>query len=1042
MDDSHIRSMSTGLGFFAARLFLCSFVTVCALPLQGYAQELLSQFNHSAWTAKDGAPADSWAMAQTPDGWLWFGAPTGLYRFDGVRFERMTLEGLDPRRSRAISVLFASDTGALWIGYVFGGVSLLKDGRFTHFADAQGFGRGTVVSLTEDTRGAIWAACADGLRRYDGRQWTRVGSDWGFPDTWAPAVFVDQRGTLWIAGEHQIFSLERQSQRFQPTRIRSGGPHSDFIESPDGRTWYADDAGIHALPAQSAGPMRATISNARTSHDRLIDRTGNAWIIVAPKVERLPFDLAHGELLLKDHLDAEGFTTKDGLTDPVVHTMGEDREGNVWITTTGGVERFRPTNVHTLPPQVGEVSGHALAPAENGNVWIGQTHGTGSPGSSVEGLWKFDGRLKRIPVPGITSVTAVDDDASGNLWIAGPDGVWRQEGNERFRKIAEPPQGMRGREVHALVIDLEGNPWVSVVQSKLFRYRDGAWERNGNLPALPDQRPQVHVRDEHGRLWFGYRNGTLAVVESNQVKILGVAEGLDLGAIFALYVGRHTVVAGENRAAVLDNGRFHVLTTPADPTVLEGVTGILESKSGDLWLNGFKGAVRVSASDLDRALQSRTYELRFELFDAEDGFPGMAQRVRPLPTIIEGSDGRLWFAGTQNVAWLDPTSIRRHTVPPPVSIQAVTAAGRRYSTPSALSLAPGTRDLQIDYTTPSLSRPDRVGFRYQLVGFDKGWVEAGSRRQAFYTNLDPGQYKFLVAAANESGIWSASGPALEIAIRPTFVQTKGFVALCAAAAVLVLWFAYALRVRRLTINMRDRLEARVAERERIARELHDTLLQSFQGLLLRFQTAVRLLPTRPEEARQVLEGTMDQAEQALADGRDAVQGLRPSAVQSSDLADAIKAVGKELATDRARDRFVPLSLRVQGTLRELQPNVSAEIYRIASEALRNAFRHSGAKRIEVELEYKQTHFELHVRDDGKGIDSKFLSEEGRGKHFGLSGMRERAAMIGGKLTLWTSPNSGTELELKVPRSRAYRGPAHRRSWLLARLSIAEGGREL
>ena len=1018
MKDRHIRSMSTWLGPLAARLFLCSLVTVCALPAQVIAQELsLTQFNHRVWTTWDGAPADVWSMAQTPDGWLWFGAPTALYRFDGVHFERVTLEGLDSRRSRAISALYASDTGALWIGYVYGGASLLKDGRFTHFGAAQGFGRGTVVSLAEDTRGAVWAACADALLRYDGRQWTHIGSDWGFPDTYAAALFVDQRGTLWVAGEHEIFFLERQSRRFQPTGIRAEGrDSSEFMESPDGRTWYTDDTGIHRLPRQSAGPPRASIINARTSYSRLIDRNGTAWLSALTKLQRLPFDHAHSELLFSDHPNPDSFTTKDALGDAHWRTMLEDREGNVWAATGSGVDRFRPTNVHSLPPELGEAGHYALAPAENGSVWIGSHFGNAR--SPLDGLWKFDGRLKRISVPGITRVTAVDIDANGTLWIAGPEGVWRQEANERFRKIAELPEGTRGQLVHALTIDLDGNPWVSVVRSRLFRYRDGAWERNGNLAALPDQRPQVHARDDHGRLWFGYRNGTLAVIDSAHVKILGAAEGLDLGTIFALHVGPHTVVAGENRVAVLNDSRFHVITTPADPTVLEGVTGILESKSGDLWLSGFKGAVHVTAADLDRALQSRTYELRFELFDAEDGFPGMAQQVRPVATMIEGSDGRLWVAGSRNVAWLDPTSIRRNTVPPLVSIRALTAAGRRYSTADALSLAPGTRDLQIDYTAPGLSRPERVRFRYQLVGFDKGWVEAGSRRQAFYTNLDPGQYKFLAAAANESGIWNTSGPGLEIGIRPTFVQTKAFVGLCAAAAVILLWFAYALRVRRLTTDMRNRLEARVEERERIARELHDTLLQGVQGLMFRLHAVRELLPGRPEEAAQALKGALQCGDQAIAEGRAAVQDLRTTTLALGDLAEALMALGPELLPVGLAQQ-PSYHVLVEGKSRPLMPLVRDESYRLAREAVRNAIQHARARQIEVELVYGETSFCLRIRDDGIGVDARVLEASRRGGHWGIPGMYERAESLGAHLELWSEHGVGTELLLEVPATTAY-----------------------
>lgn len=1003
----------------AVQLLLHILIAFSVFPSRANSQDLsLAQFNHRAWTTKDGAPADVWAMAQTRDGWLWFGAPTGLYRFDGIQFEHIGIEGLDPRHSRAVSNLYAADSGALWIGYVDGGASLLKDERFTHFGEAQGLS-GSVISFAEDAWGGTWVSCARALLRYDGRQWTRIGSDWGFPDTYATSVSMDQRGTLWIEGDHEIFSLERQSQRLRPRgiRVESSG---EFIESPDGRTWYADEAGVHALPAQSAGPLRAAASNARASYGTLIDRAGSVWRTGEPKVERLPFDLARAELLYRQHLNPDSFTSKDGLSDGVTKQILEDREGNVWITTSGGVDRFRPTNVHRLPSSVSELGRHALAPAENGGVWIGSHLGV--IGSPLDGLWKFDGRLTRIPVPGITRVTAVSVDATGMLWIAGPEGVWKQEGDRRFRKVADLPEGTRGQQVQALTIDLNGDPWVTVVASRLFRFRNGTWERNGNLPALPDRQPHVHALDHEGRLWFGYSDGTLAVVESNQVRKVGVAEGLDIGEIAALHVGPHTVVASENRVAVLHDGRFHVLSTPADPTVLEGVTGILESKSGDLWLSGFKGAVRVTASDLDRALQSRTYELPFELFDAEDGFPGMAQSVRPQPTIIEGSDGRLWFAGTLNVATLDPRSIRRNTVPPAVVIRGLTAGKRGYPTRDALSLAAGTRDLQVDYTALSLSRPDRIHFRYRLEGLDGGWVDAGSRRQAFYTNLGPGRYSFRVAAANENGVWNESGVALDIVIPPTFVQTKSFLALCVAAAILLLWVAYALRVRQLTARLRNRLEERVAERERIARELHDTLLQGVQGLILKFQDATEEIP-RDTAARRKMEEALDRADDVLIEGRDRVKDLRTSPASDLDLPAAIGAMGAELA-ERHSNRF---NLSVEGAPRPLDPIVREETLRIAREALANAFRHAHATKIETEIIYHRAELRLRFRDDGCGIDSSIL-KTGRPDHWGLPGMRERAEKIRASFEVWSGRGAGTEIELRVPARIAYLRNGRRWNW--------------
>jgi signal transduction histidine kinase len=373
-------------------------------------------------------------------------------------------------------------------------------------------------------------------------------------------------------------------------------------------------------------------------------------------------------------------------------------------------------------------------------------------------------------------------------------------------------------------------------------------------------------------------------------------------------------------------------------------------------------------------------------------------------------------------------------------VEQIVADRTTYDPTGRLHLPPLVRDLQIYYTALSLVMPEKVQFRYKLEGRDRDWWDAGNHHRAFYTDLPPGSYRFHVIASNNSGVWNDQGDTLAFSIAEAYWQTIWFKTLCVLAFLGLLWILYQLRLRQVARAFELGLEARVAERTRIARELHDTLLQSFQGLLLRFQTASHLLPTRPSEAKQVLESTMDQAEQALADGRNAVQGLRPSAVESYDLADAIKSVGEELAADRARERFLPLSLRVEGTPRKLQPIVRDEIYRIAGEALRNAYRHSGATRIEVELQYDERQFELRVRDDGKGIDLKFVSEEGHGKHFGLRGMRERAAMIGGKLMLWTSPDSGTEIELTVPGSLAYRASLRRRSWF-ERLSTVRGARE-
>jgi signal transduction histidine kinase len=336
-----------------------------------------------------------------------------------------------------------------------------------------------------------------------------------------------------------------------------------------------------------------------------------------------------------------------------------------------------------------------------------------------------------------------------------------------------------------------------------------------------------------------------------------------------------------------------------------------------------------------------------------------------------------------------------------------------------LRLPPLVRDLEIDYTALSLVAPERNQFRYKLEGYDGDWQRVGARRQAFYTQLSPGNYRFRVVASNNSGVWNEKGASLDFSIAPAYWQTTWFRALCAAAILAFIWMLFWLRMRQLAHEFDMKVEARVEERTRIARELHDTLLQSFNGLLLRIRTVHTLLSKRPDEARQILESAIDDAREALTEGRQAVQGLRSSAVDSQEFTQAIKTLTEELVNDPTGAGAAEMRLNIEGTARPLRPLIRDEIYRIASEALRNAFRHAGATRIEIQLGYDERSFELRVRDDGKGIDPQFLRDEGKPGHFGLHGMRERAERLGGKFTVWSAPASGTEVVLTVPGATAY-----------------------
>jgi signal transduction histidine kinase len=1011
-----IRSASLG------RFVLCCVsiaVNPVALGSPGFDLSI-AQHVHTAWTVEQGAPAAIRSLAQTSDGWLWLGGPDGLHRFDGIRFESVAIDGLGPRRSRAISVLLALESGGLWIGYVHGGTSLLKDGRFTHFDESQGMGQGAVVELAQDAHGTLWAACADGLRRFDGKTWKRIGVEWGFPDRYAQAVKLDQHGTLWVAGERTIFFLERDGTRFQRIDLPFIS-QPDFLQSPDGRTWCSDNSGLHLLPDQTGTSPRSPWVNSRSSYISLIDDSGGLWsqslVELASLTRRAGIDGSLRELLLRDHPESETFGAKDGLTAKSdIKKMLEDREGNIWIPTEGGIDRFRYPNLVRMPFNL---RGAALAAGDSGSVWIGAVGR-----HTTDGLWKYDGTLRRISLTPAGSISALDRDVHGLVWAGGPAGIWRNVSGDHFVRLPELPESTRGQEVHALTVDAAGVPWVSIVRSQLFQLRDATWELNGNIAALPDARPQIQTRDESDRLWIGYGDGTIAVIENDMARIFGPKDGLDFGAIFAIHAGRHTVVAGDRQVAIRDGEHFHPLSV-SDSSILEGVTGIVETSGGDLWLNGLRGAVRIAAADLANALRQKTYRVQFELFDAGDGFPGAAQQVRPVPTLIQGTDGRLWFAGSAGVAWIDPAQIHRNTMAPPVSILSATAGTQKYLADHPLQLPKGTKDLRFDYTALSLTRPENIHFRYRLEGFDTAWQDAGTRRQAFYTNIGPGRYRFRVAAANENGVWNEAGASLDTYLPPTFLQTSSFKMLCAVCALAVLSGVYLVGIRQLTARERGRLAIREAERERIARELHDTLLQGVQGLTLKVHAVARKIPPG-SPASELIDSALQTADKICEEGGDHLQGLRISGNSRDDLPTAIRAVGAELATTHsATFRFLST-----GNPRSLHPLVQEECLRIASEALMNAFRHAMATTIHAEVIYDRRELSLRVRDDGRGIEAEILEAGNRPGHWGFAGMRERAETLRARLDIRSQVGCGTEVELKVPARVAYRrvGDRFRRPW--------------
>ena len=385
-------------------------------------------------------------------------------------------------------------------------------------------------------------------------------------------------------------------------------------------------------------------------------------------------------------------------------------------------------------------------------------------------------------------------------------------------------------------------------------------------------------------------------------------------------------------------------------------------------------------------------------------------RSKPSPIrsdVVRSSDGKLWFSVFDGVAMIDPAHLAKNDAPPPVFIRSLSANGRSYSTYQDLTLPKSTHEVSLDYTALSLTLSERNRFRYQLVGLDKEWQDAGTRRQAFYTNLSPGTYTFKVIATNNDGVWNETGTSITFTIPPTFIQTIWFDLLLAAIAICLLWIAYIRRLRRATEEVSARLGERLQERERIARELHDTLLQDFQAIILRFQLIANRL--RHEDPNWVaMESGLDYADRVLFDGRNQIRGIRTDMKALDKLSTSLAAYGEELT------HLWPLTfhLTLRGTQFELNPVVRDEIYLVGREALGNAFKHSNGTGVEIEISYLAAEFRMRVYDDGAGIDPE-IADRGRPGHWGIDNMRERARKIGANFKITGLPKGGTTVELTI-----------------------------
>ncbi len=1001
------------------RLILLGILLVCCRCAFALNPSLdVNQYAHTAWTVRDGfSLGNVYAMAQTPDGYLWLGGEFGLFRFDGVRSVPWQPPAGQHLPDQNINSLLVTRDGTLWIG-TFAGLVTWSGGKLVPRSE---LGPQFIASLFEDSEGTVWASS---LATPTGRlcairsgSTQCYGEDGGFGRAvWA--LYEDSPGNIWAAAQSGLWRMKPGPPRRYPTATELIG----LNKADDGRLLIAMHGGgllqfagerIESYPIQGVINSNKPLRDRDVDSNRLLrDHDGGLWI---GTVERGLIHVHHGR--------TDIFTRADGLSGDVILSLFEDREGNVWAASTGGLDRFRELPIATVSVKQGLSSDAAqsVLAATDGSIWVGAHEGLTRWKNGQSTIFR-----KASGLPDEAPESLFQDDR-GRIWVSTRHGLaYFKDG--RFVAI----NGVPGGEVHFITGDKAGNLWLSEHQKLLHLLEGRLVDQIPWLELGRRQSAEVLLSGhEPGGVWLGFWvDGGLWYFKDRRLRVsYTAADGLGEGAVTDLQLDRDGALwAATQRGGLsrVKDGRIATLTS-RNGLPCDAIHWTIEDDDRSFWLYTSCGLVRIKRTGLDAWIADPRRRIETTVWDAADGVRLRSSAASAYgPRVAKSTDGKLWFVTGEGVQVVDPRHLAVNKIAPPVRIESVKADGKTYDLKSGLRLPANVRDVWIDYTALSLVAPEKVHFRYKLEGQDPDWKEVVNDRQVQYSNLPPRKYRFRVTACNNSGVWNAAGATLDFSIATAYYQTRWFQALCAAAFLGLLWALYRYRLHQIANEFSARLEGRVDERVRVARDLHDTLLQSFQGLLVYLQAAYNLLPTRPAEGLKTLGDAINLAGQAIAEGRNAIQGLRSSTAETNELALALKALGEELAVHATNGDVVKYIVEVEGAPRDLHPILRDEIYRIAGEAMRNAFKHSDARRIDLIISYGDRQLRVRVRDNGKGIDPEVLEKQERAGHYGLPGMRERAELIGGRLEVWSKLGSGTEIELTIPASIAYAASSARR----------------
>jgi ligand-binding sensor domain-containing protein/signal transduction histidine kinase len=960
----------------------------------------LAGYTRRVWQASDGLPEQTvQAFAQTPDGYLWIGTTGGLVRFDGTHFIVFDRQNTPALHENSVFSLTVSRDGSLWIGTEGGGVVRYAKGQFRSWTTRDGLSNEFARTVIEDTQGTIWAGTDNGLLRLRGERFVRVDGRDGIPQLAVHALYQDRSGRVWVGGSRLLALNGKSATEYTLQGEASQNRVKSIIQTRDGAVWVGTVSGLNRMPPgggtfERVPGIEGTVRVLRETQE------GVLWI---GTIGLGAFQTTGGALTQ--------ITAPSMLPSNTVLNFFEDCERNLWIGTQAGMMRLTKAQVGlVLLPKAADSDFETIYRDPGGGFWIGSTQlfqmmnetlirknlpgmdgvhvrqvyrdraGDLWAGTDGDGVFRIsaNGTLQLTTRDGLSNnfVRAITQDRDGSMWVAADEGISHivQGQSKPIIRSYQMRDGLAYFSTRALHVDRKGDLWVGTDHG-LSHMQHGSFVNDAATAALAQTKIWAIHEDADGGLWFGTRNNGLYRLRDGKIAHYTAADGLAGNAIYQ----------------------------------------ILEDGAGHFWMCGPNGVSLLDRHELDDQAEKTPRHLQLTFYSTAEMPANTELYGGTQPSGCITADGEVWFPSNLGPIHILPSQ-RPALLPPPLSIQSVLADGQALSTNGPIVLAPGNHRLEIDFAPIRLGSQDSLRFSYLLDGFESNWSPAAPDRAADYTNLPAGNYRFRVRTFEFSSPDTVNEASIEIVQRPYFYRTWWFIAACILLVALLVYGVYQYRVR----QMRSRLEAVVEERSRLAREMHDTVIQGCTGVSALLE-AVSMDGSDNEAGAGLMDVARVQLRSTIDEARDAIWNLRQPDGDTTQLAESLQSMAAQVG----EEFHLPVACTIAGTPFPVSHPIAHDLLMVAREAVYNSVLHGRPAHVDVALTYTGRELQLNLRDDGCGFDPQQVENE-NGHHFGLRGMRERIERSGGRFRLSSAIGSGAWIEVRLPRSRArvWNSPAH------------------